>query len=84
MGYQISRHYTIVQYLNILKYDTPFNLLISRLPNIVEKSFCTPDEAMDPTFQICPSLLAYVWPEKLSKNCGAFLLGFFRPPFSIS
>ena len=27
-----------------------FNLLISRLPNIVQKSFCTPDEAMDPTF----------------------------------
>ena len=29
---------------------TRFNLLISRLPNIVEKSFCTPDEATDPTF----------------------------------
>ena len=27
-----------------------FNLLISRLPNIVQKSFCTPDKAMDPTF----------------------------------
>ena len=27
-----------------------FKLLISRLPNIVQKSFCTPDEAMEPTF----------------------------------
>ena len=27
-----------------------FNLLISRLPNILRKSFCTPEEAMDLTF----------------------------------
>ena len=27
-----------------------FDLLISRLPNIVQKNFCTPDEAIDPTF----------------------------------
>ena len=31
---------------NLIPY---FILLISRLPNIVPKSFCTPDEAMDPT-----------------------------------
>ena len=29
-----------------------FNLLTSRLPNVVQKCFCTPDEAMDATFQI--------------------------------
>ena len=26
-------------------------LLLSRLPDIIQKSFCTPDRAMDPTFQ---------------------------------
>ena len=29
-----------------------FNLTISRLPDIIQKRFCTPDEAMDPTFQL--------------------------------
>ena len=38
--------------LRILKSDTPFVLHISWLPNIVQKCFCTPDEAMDPTFQM--------------------------------
>ena len=27
-----------------------FTLLRSRLPNIIQKSFCTPDEAIDPAF----------------------------------
>ena len=31
---------------------THFDLTISRLPDIVQKRFCTPDEAMDPTFQM--------------------------------
>ena len=28
------------------------NLLIPRLPDIVQKCFCTPDRAIDPTFQM--------------------------------
>ena len=52
MGHQISRRY-IVQYLiffkNLIRY---FDLLISRLPDIVQKSFCTPDGAMAPTFHV--------------------------------
>ena len=41
-----------VQYLIFLKSDTPFDLLIYRLPDIIQKSFCTRDGAMDLTFQI--------------------------------
>ena len=37
----------IQTFWNLIPY---FILLISRLPNIVQKSFCTPDKAMDPTF----------------------------------
>ena len=42
--YQISI-YWINHYFNIV-------LLISRLPNIVQKLFCTRHGAMDPTFQM--------------------------------
>ena len=37
-------------FLNLIPH---FNLLISQLPNIVQKSFYTPDEALDPTFLTC-------------------------------
>ena len=37
----------IQKFLNMIPH---LNLLISRLPNFVQKSCCTPDEAMDPTF----------------------------------
>ena len=43
-----------------------FNLLISRLLNIVEKSFCTPDEAMDPTFRSGGCLAGF---GKWSRRC---------------
>ena len=29
-----------------------FDLTISRLPDIVQKRFCTPDETMEPNFQV--------------------------------
>ena len=53
---------------------------------MVQKSFCTPDEAMDPT---CPSPLACLQPEKLSKQGGALFMKdknyiFFKMSFSIS
>ena len=35
-----------------MKSDTPFDLLISQLPDIVQKSFCTPDGTIDPTIQM--------------------------------
>ena len=35
-----------------MKSDTPFDLLISQLPDIVQKSFCTSDGAIDLTFQM--------------------------------
>ena len=53
----------------------PFDLTISWLPDIVQKLFCTPDEAMDHTFQMKYGLAFQ--PEKLSKNYGASLVSFF-------
>ena len=51
-------------------------LLISQLPDIVQKCVCTLDGPMDPTFQI-----ASLWQEILSKNhSGAF----FEPPCRLS
>ena len=52
--------------------------LISRLPNIVQKTFCTPDGAMDPTFHLKVPLALNVslltgCPEK---NMRQFLLRF--------
>ena len=35
-----------------MKSDTPFDLLIYRLPDIIPNSFCTPDGAMNLTFQM--------------------------------
>ena len=39
-----------IQFFYILK--SHFDLPISRLPDIVQKYFCTPDGAMDPTLKI--------------------------------
>ena len=41
----------IVQYVEFLKSDTNFDLLISRLPDI-KKKVCTRNGAMDPSFQL--------------------------------
>ena len=46
-------------------------LRISQLPDILQKSFCTPDGAMDPNLQVKNSP-ACLQPEKLGKNWGAF------------
>ena len=43
--------FDMVQYQISLKFD--FDLLISRIPDIVQKSFCTPNGAMDLTFLVC-------------------------------
>ena len=44
-----------------------FNLLISRLLNIEQKSFCTPDEAMDPTFPM-PQLSSMFVAREIKQN----------------
>ena len=51
MKHQISRQ-KIVQYLEFFILISHFDLLISQLPDIVQKYFCTPDGAMNPTFQM--------------------------------
>ena len=47
--YQISRLFIISNSLNLIPHIV---LLISWLPEIIQKCFCTPDRAMDPTFQM--------------------------------
>ena len=43
------RLYNIQTFGNLIPH---FNLLISKIPNILQKSVCTPDKAMDLTFQM--------------------------------
>ena len=51
MGHKISRH-QIVKNLTILKSDIPFVFfVIFRLPDTVQKCFCTQDGAVSPTVQ---------------------------------
>ena len=47
--YQISRLFIISNSWNLIPHIV---LLISRLPEIIQKCFCTPDRALDPTFQM--------------------------------
>ena len=47
--YQISRN-LIAHYFKLLKSDIV--LFLHRLPDIMQKCFCTPNEAMDPTFHM--------------------------------
>ena len=85
MGHHNSRHLDCPTFLTLIPH---FNLFISWLPNMVQKSFCTPDEAMDPTFPINywhPVILSLIAKLKLvdalegdgawvlSKNCLCFL-----------
>ena len=51
MRHQISRQ-KINQYLKCLIMIYNFDFLISRLPDIAQKFFCTPDGASDPTFEM--------------------------------
>ena len=51
MRHQISRH-KIIQYLKFLILISHIDFLIFWLPDVIHKSYCTPDEAMDPTFQL--------------------------------
>ena len=52
-------------------------LLISRLLNIVQKCFCTPDGAMDPTFQIkyVPAFQHVCSRRYYSNNLGCIFFG---------
>ena len=49
--HQFLKHLTI-QYLNFGYMIPHIVLLISQLPDIVQKCFCTPDGPMDPTLQM--------------------------------
>ena len=51
MRHQNSRK-KINQYLKFLIMISNFDFFISRLPDIAQKCFCTPDGATDPTFQM--------------------------------
>ena len=46
MRHQISRH-KIIQYLKFLILISHIDFLIFWLPDVIHKSYCTPDEAMD-------------------------------------
>ena len=52
-----------------------FDLIISWLPDIVQKSFCTLDRAMDPTFQMFVA-------REIRQKLRAIFVRFFWPPFS--
>ena len=74
--YQISRH-QFFQFSNILKSYTPFYFTyISAPKNRTEKFlYSRRSYGSHLSNELCPRLLAYLQPEKLSKNCGAFFSG---------
>ena len=76
--YQISRR-QIFQYSNILKSDTPFHFTYISAPEYLTEKFLYSRQSYGSHLseKLCSSLLACLQPEKLSKNCGTFLLGFF-------
>ena len=51
MAHLISRQ-KIKQYLKVQIMISNFEFLVSQRPDIIQKCFCTPDRATDPTFQM--------------------------------
>ena len=74
--YQISIHQNF-QYSNTLKSDTPFQFnYISASKYCTEKFlYSRKSYGSHLSNELCPSLLACLQPEKLSKNCCAFFSG---------
>ena len=52
LKFDTARIYSTYQYLEFLIMISNFDFLIPRLPDIVQKCFCTPDGATYPTFQM--------------------------------
>ena len=76
MRHQISRH-KIIQYLKFLILISHIDFLIFWLPDVIHKSYCTPDEAMDPTFQLNMSQpsIVFVAGDIIQTILDAFFLG---------
>ena len=76
MRHQISRH-KIIQYLKFLILISHIDFLIFWLPDVIHKSYCTPDEAMDPTFQLNMSQpsIVFVAGDIIQTILDAFILG---------
>ena len=72
MRHQILRQ-KINQYLNCLIMIYNFDFLVSRLPDIAQILFCTPDGATSPTFQMRYSM--FVTRDVIQTILGAFFLG---------
>ena len=74
--YQISRH-QFFQFSNILKSYTPFYFTYISAPENRTEKFLYSRRSYGSHLpnELCPRLLAYLQPEKLSKNCGAFFSG---------
>ena len=55
-------------------------MLISRLPEKIQKCFCTPDGAMDPTFQMNPPSSMLLAGETVSSEWFSKVRVFFQHP----
>ena len=76
--YQISRLFIISNSWNLIPHIV---LLISRLPEIIQKCFCTPDRAMDPTFQMNQPSSMFLAGETVSSEWFS-KVRFFSTPFT--
>ena len=79
--YLISRLFIISNSWNLIPHIV---LLISRLPEIIQKCFCTPDRAMDPTFQMNQPSSMFLARETVSSEWFSKVRGVFSTPFSTS
>ena len=78
--YQISRLFIISNSWNLIPHIV---LLISWLPEIIQKCFCTPDRAMDPTFQMNQPSSMFLAGETVSSEWFSKVQVFFSTPFII-
>ena len=76
--YQISRLFIISNSWNLIRHIV---LLISRLPEIIQKRICTPDRAMDPSFQINQPSSMFLAGETVSSGWFSKVRFFFSTPF---
>ena len=75
--YQISRLFIISNSWNLIPHIV---LLISRLPEIIQKCFCTPDRALDPTFQMNQPYSMFLAGETVSSEWFSKVQVFFQHP----
>ena len=78
----------IVQHLNILRYDTPFQFAYISAPEYRTEKFLYSRRSYESHLsnELCPSFLACLQPEKLSENCDSFFMNtlfctFFKEVF---